>query len=139
MVSLSLIHISGGGDEYIEPTEQWEGLDPVEETPVPTIEPGEGFTENGSFVTRDLLYDKHITLEVFQSPFLDVSIVTCLLCLIDDVDGFLFSQTVFPVSYTHLLAIQLSVPVQVQRERQDDVRFAGLSGLGIVNPASHGI
>lgn len=57
--SLSVTAYAGGGDEYIEPTEQWEGLDPVEETPVPTIEPGEGFTENGSFVTRDLLYDKH--------------------------------------------------------------------------------
>lgn len=29
----------------------WEGLDPVE--------PGEGFSEEGSLVTRDLLYDKH--------------------------------------------------------------------------------
>ena len=57
--SLSVTAYAGGGDEYIEPTEQWEGLDPVAETPVPTIEPGEGVTENGSFVTRDLLYDKH--------------------------------------------------------------------------------
>lgn len=57
--SLSVTAYAGGGDEYIEPTEQWEGLDPVEETPAPTIEPGEGFTEDGNLVTRDLLYDKH--------------------------------------------------------------------------------
>lgn len=57
--SLSVTAYAGGGDEYIEPTEQWEGLDPVEETPAPTVEPGEGFTEDGNLVTRDLLYDKH--------------------------------------------------------------------------------
>ena len=49
-------------------------------------------------------YPHSVTLEVFQSPFLDVSIVTCLLCLIDDVDGFLFSQTVF-----QLLIVQFSL------------------------------
>ena len=40
---------------------EWEGLDPAEETttPEPTIETGEGFTEEGSLVTRDLLYDEH--------------------------------------------------------------------------------
>lgn len=57
--SLSVTAYAGGGDEYIEPTEQWEGLDPVEETPAPAVEPGEGFTEDGNLVTRDLLYDKH--------------------------------------------------------------------------------
>ena len=57
--SLSVTAYAGGGDEYIEPTEQWEGLDPVKETPAPTVEPGEGFTEDGNLVTRDLLYDKH--------------------------------------------------------------------------------
>lgn len=57
--SLSITAYAGGGDEYIEPTEQWEGLDPVAETPAPAIEPGEGFTEDGNLVTRDLLYDKH--------------------------------------------------------------------------------
>ena len=57
--SLSVTACAGGGDEYMEPTEQWEGLDPVEETPVPTIEPGEGFTKDGNLVTRDLLYDKY--------------------------------------------------------------------------------
>ena len=57
--SLSVTAYAGGGDEYIEPTEQWEGLDPVEETAAPTVEPGECFTEDGNLVTRDLLYDKH--------------------------------------------------------------------------------
>ena len=57
--SLSVTAYAGGGDEYIESTEQWEGLDPVAETPAPAIEPGEGFTEDGNLVTRDLLYDKH--------------------------------------------------------------------------------
>ena len=57
--SLSVTAYAGGGDEYIEPTEQWEGLDPVADPPTPTIEPGEGFTEDGNLVTRDLLYDKH--------------------------------------------------------------------------------
>ena len=57
--SLSVTAYAWGGDEYIEPTEQWEELDPVEETPTLTVEPGEGFTEDGNLVTRDLLYDKH--------------------------------------------------------------------------------
>ena len=57
--SLSVTAYAGGGDEYIEPTEQWEELDPVEETPALTVEPGEGFTGDGNLVTRDLLYDKH--------------------------------------------------------------------------------
>ena len=56
--SLSVTAYAGGGDEYIESTEQWEGLDPVAETPAPTVEPGEGFTVDGNLVTRDLLYDK---------------------------------------------------------------------------------
>lgn len=48
---------AGGGEE-------WEGLDPVEpvvteETAEPAIEPGEGFSEEGNLVTRDLLYDEH--------------------------------------------------------------------------------
>ena len=57
--SLSVTAYAGGGDEYIEPTEQWEELDPVEETPALTVEPGEGFTEDGNLVTCDLLYDEH--------------------------------------------------------------------------------
>ena len=59
LCGFSVTAYAGGGDEYIEETtspEQpggvnWEGLDPVE--------PGEGFSEDGSLVTRDLLYDKH--------------------------------------------------------------------------------
>ena len=59
LCGMSVTAYAGGGDEYIEettPPEQtggvnWEGLDPVE--------PGEGFSEEGSLVTRDLLYDKH--------------------------------------------------------------------------------
>ena len=52
-----------------EPTGGYEETDPaptvedttVEEapTPEPTLEPGEGFSEEGNLVTRDLLYDKH--------------------------------------------------------------------------------
>ena len=50
----SVTAYAGGGPE-------WKGLDPAEETttPEPTIEPGEGFTEEGNLVTRDLLYDEH--------------------------------------------------------------------------------
>ena len=35
--------------------------DPTMETPAPepTIEPGQGFSEEGGFVTRDLLYDEN--------------------------------------------------------------------------------
>ena len=52
-----------------EPTGSYEESDPaptdedvtVEEAPAPepTIEPGEGFSEEGQFVTRDLLYDEN--------------------------------------------------------------------------------
>ena len=52
-----------------EPTGGYEETDPaptdedatVEEAPAPepTIEPGEGFSEAGQFVTRDLLYDEN--------------------------------------------------------------------------------
>ena len=44
--------------EVTENPEQWEGLDPVGETTEST-EPDAGFSEDGSFVTRDLLYDEH--------------------------------------------------------------------------------
>ena len=45
---------AGGGED-------WEGLDPVEPavTEEPVIVPGEGFSEDGNLVTRDLLYDEH--------------------------------------------------------------------------------
>ena len=53
LCGFSVTAYAGGGPE-------WEGLDPAEETttPEPTIEPGEGFTEEGNLVTRDLLYDE---------------------------------------------------------------------------------
>ena len=38
-----------------------DGLDPVEPLPTETVDPGEGFTEDGNLVTRDLLYDKATT------------------------------------------------------------------------------
>ena len=50
--SLSVTAYAGGGEE-------WDGLDPVEPLPAETVDPGEGFTEDGNLVTRDLLYDKH--------------------------------------------------------------------------------
>jgi len=54
LCGFSVTAYAGGGPE-------WEGLDPAEgtTTPEPTIEPGEGFTEEGNLVTRDLLYDEH--------------------------------------------------------------------------------
>ena len=54
LCGFSVTAYAGGGPE-------WEGLDPTEETttPEPTIEPGEGFAEEGNLVTRDLLYDEH--------------------------------------------------------------------------------
>ena len=44
----------GEGSDYGDPTM-------TEETPAPepTIEPGEGFSEEGNLVTRDLLYDEY--------------------------------------------------------------------------------
>ncbi len=48
-------------EDYPEETgsaDHWEGLDPAEEPTDPT-EPDAGFTEDGSFLTRDLLYDEH--------------------------------------------------------------------------------
>ena len=51
MGSMAVTAYAGGGEE-------WDGLDPVEPPPVETVDPGEGFTEDGNLVTRDLLYDK---------------------------------------------------------------------------------
>ena len=51
MGSMAVTAYAGGGEE-------WDGLDPVEPLPAETVDPGEGFTEDGNFVTRDLLYDK---------------------------------------------------------------------------------
>lgn len=54
---MSTTAYAGGGEE-------WEGLDPAEpaateEPAEPTVTPGEGFSEEGNLVTRDLLYDEH--------------------------------------------------------------------------------
>ena len=46
----------GEGENYGDPTMTEETTVPE---PEPTIEPGEGFSEEGNLVTRDLLYDEH--------------------------------------------------------------------------------
>ena len=51
LCGMSVTAYAGGGDEYMEDTGYYE--------PEPTIEPGEGFTEEGNLLTRDLLYDEH--------------------------------------------------------------------------------
>ena len=51
MCGMAVTAYAGGGEE-------WGGLDPVEPPPMETVDPGEGFTEDGNLVTRDLLYDK---------------------------------------------------------------------------------
>ena len=51
MGSMAITAYAGGGEE-------WDGLAPVEALPAETVDPGEGFTEDGNLVTRDLLYDK---------------------------------------------------------------------------------
>ena len=43
---------------YAGDGEEWDGLQPVEPLPTETVDSGEGFTEDGNLVTRDLLYDK---------------------------------------------------------------------------------
>ena len=45
-----------GGRSGAEFVTTRDGLDPVEPLPAETVEPGEGFTEDGNLVTRDLLY-----------------------------------------------------------------------------------
>lgn len=49
MCGMAVTAYAGGGEE-------WDGLDPVEPPPMETVDPGEGFTEDGNLVTRDLLY-----------------------------------------------------------------------------------
>ncbi len=48
-------YASGGeGEDYGDPT-----METPAPEPEPTIEPGEGFEDEGNLVTRDLLYDEH--------------------------------------------------------------------------------
>ena len=51
MCGMAVTAYAGGGEE-------WDGLAPVEPLSTETVDPGEGFTEDGNLVTRDLLYDK---------------------------------------------------------------------------------
>ena len=44
----------GEGEDYGDPT-----METPAPEPEPTITPGEGFSEEGNLVTRDLLYDEH--------------------------------------------------------------------------------
>ena len=44
----------GAGSDYGDPT-----METPAPAPEPTIEPGQGFSEEGGFVTRDLLYDEN--------------------------------------------------------------------------------
>ena len=46
----------GEGADYGDPTMTEETTTPE---PEPTVEPGEGYEQEGNLVTRDLLYDKH--------------------------------------------------------------------------------
>lgn len=57
LCGFSVTAYAGGGDEYMEDAGYYEP-EPTPEAD-PTIEPGEGFTEEGNLVTRDLLYDEH--------------------------------------------------------------------------------
>ena len=49
---LDLAQGGGEGEDYGDPTMETPA-------PEPTITPGEGFSEEGNLVTRDLLYDEH--------------------------------------------------------------------------------
>lgn len=51
LCGMSVTAYAGGGDEYMEDTGYYE--------PEPAIVPGDGFTEEGNLLTRDLLYDEH--------------------------------------------------------------------------------
>ena len=47
-------YAGGEGEDYGDPT-----METPAPEPEPTITPGEGFSEEGNLVTRDLLYDEH--------------------------------------------------------------------------------
>ena len=63
----------GEGENYGDPTMTEETTAPE---PEPTIEPGEGFSEEGNLVTRDLLYDEH-TNKQFRPWLWPVGAVFC--------------------------------------------------------------
>ena len=48
------MQMAGAGSDYGDPT-----METPAPAPEPTIEPGQGFSEEGGFVTRDLLYDEN--------------------------------------------------------------------------------
>ena len=58
--SFTVTAFAGAGEEPVEDTyiSQWDEYTPVRE-PETVIEPGQSFTEEGNFTTRDLLYDEH--------------------------------------------------------------------------------
>ena len=112
MCGMAVTAYAGGGEE-------WDGLDPVEPPPMETVDPGEGFTEDGNLVTRDLLYDKatnkqFITVqtsggntfyividydkptdedgEQYQTYFLNMVDEADLLAAMQAAGGYLFSQ-----------------------------------------------
>ena len=63
----------GEGADYGDPTM-------TEETPAPepTIEPGEGFSEEGNLVTRDLLYDEHTNKQFMSRPVAAIRSISSL-------------------------------------------------------------
>ena len=65
MCGMAVTAYAGGGEE-------WDGLDSVEPLPAETVDPGEGFAEDGNLVTRDLLYDKATNKQF-------ITVQTCLL------------------------------------------------------------
>ena len=52
----------GEGEDYGDPTMETPA-------PEPTITPGEGFSEEGNLVTRDLLYDEHTNKQFISKAF----------------------------------------------------------------------
>lgn len=54
-------YAGGEGEDYGDPTMETPA-------PEPTITPGEGFSEEGNLVTRDLLYDEHTNKQFITRP-----------------------------------------------------------------------
>ena len=63
MGSMAVTAYAGGGEE-------WDGLAPVEPLPAETVDPGEGFTEDGNLVTRDPVSYTH--LDVYKRQVKEV-------------------------------------------------------------------